>query len=236
LGAQIAARTGAFDVSTMKEPYRVEGKKTMGLELAEQLGWELPDVVLYPTGGGTGMVGMWKAFAELEAMGLIGTERPRMVTVQTAGCAPIVRAFEEGTEHARVWENPSTRAGGLRVPAAVGDALVLQAIRASGGTAVAIDEHDIDRAQLVAGAGGIGYVSPESAAVIAAAGELRAQGWIGRDELVVAFDTGTGVKYAPPSLPGPVATVDPDDVDIDELVATLAPGDVPHPRSREATT
>ncbi len=221
LGAEIAARTGAFDVSTMKEPYRVEGKKTMGLELAEQFDWQLPDVILYPTGGGTGMVGMWKAFDELETMRLIGPARPRMVTVQTAGCAPIVRAFEQGTAHAQPWDDPVTRAGGLRVPAAVGDGMVLAAIRGSNGTAIAIDEADIDRAQHTAGAGGIGYVSPESAAVIAAAGELRAQGWITRNERVVAFDTGIGVKYLPPPLPGPVATVDPDDFDLDALIDRL---------------
>ncbi len=221
LSAQLAERTGAFDVSTMKEPYRVEGKKTMGLELAEQLGWQLPDVVLYPTGGGTGMVGMWKAFDELETLGLLGPARPRMVAVQTAGCAPIVRAFADGAVHARPWEDPATRAGGLRVPAAVGDALVLDAVRASEGTAVAIDEADIDRAQRTAGAGGLGYISPESAAVVAAAGELRASGWIGRDERVVAFDTGIGVKYAPPgALPRPLV-VQPD-MDADELVARLA--------------
>jgi threonine synthase len=222
LGAKIAERTGAFDVSTMKEPYRVEGKKTMGLELAEQLDWWLPDVILYPTGGGTGMVGMWKAFAELEAIGLLGSERPRMVAVQTAGCAPIVRAFEEGTAHARPWDEPATRAGGLRVPAAVGDALVLEAVRASGGTAIAIDEADIDRAQVTAGSHGIGYISPESAAVIAAAGELAAAGWIARDEVVVAFDTGIGAKYAPPTLPADVPVVDPDAVDVDALIARLA--------------
>jgi threonine synthase len=220
LGARLAERTGAFDVSTMKEPYRVEGKKTMGLELTEQLGWRLPDVILYPTGGGTGMVGMWKAFAELEAMGLIGADRPRMVAVQTAGCAPIVRAFDEGTDHARTWEEPATRAGGLRVPAAVGDALVLEAVRASGGTAIAIDEPDIDRAQRTAGSGGIGYVSPETGAVVAAAAELRASGWIGRDEVVVAFDTGIGVKYLPPSLPGHVPVVDPT-IGTDELLALI---------------
>ena len=222
LGARIAERTGAFDVSTMKEPYRVEGKKTMGLELAEQLGWRLPDVILYPTGGGTGMVGMWKAFAELEAIGLIGPDRPRMVAVQTAGCAPIVRAFEEGAVHARPWEEPVTRAGGLRVPAAVGDGLVLDAVRSSGGTAIAVEERDIDRAQLTAGSHGIGYISPESAAVVAAAGELASAGWIARDEVVVAFDTGIGAKYAPPTLPDEVPVVDPDEVDIDELVIGMA--------------
>ena len=131
---------GWFDMSTLKEPYRVEGKKTMGYEVAEQMGWELPDVIIYPTGGGTGMVGMWKAFDEMEQMGLIGSKRPRMVTVQAEHCAPIVRAFNEGTEHAALWEGARTVADGLRVPVAVGDFLVLRAIRESGGTAVAVSD------------------------------------------------------------------------------------------------
>ncbi|HSK23353.1 MAG TPA: threonine synthase [Egicoccus sp.] len=222
VGAQIAARTGAFDVSTLKEPYRVEGKKTMGLELAEQYGWRLPDVILYPTGGGTGLVGMWKAFDELEQIGLIGAERPRMVAVQASGCAPIVRAFETGATEAEPWQGAKTRAGGIRVPGAVGDRLILQAVRDSQGTAVAVDEDDIDRAQLLAGSHGAGYVSPETGAVFAAVGELRASGWIGRDERVVAFDTGIGAKYPPPPLPGRTPTVDPGDYDLDELLAVLA--------------
>ncbi|MBS3941793.1 MAG: threonine synthase [Actinobacteria bacterium] len=221
VGAELAKLTGAFDVSTLKEPYRVEGKKTMGLELAEQFDWQLPDVILYPTGGGTGLVGMWKAFAELEAMGLIGPERPRMVSVQATGCAPIVRAFESGATEAEPWQGASTRAGGIRVPGAVGDRLILQAIRASEGTAIAIDETDIDRAQLMAGSHGAGYVSPETGAVIAATGELRASGWIGRDERVVAFDTGIGAKYPPPPLPGQTPVVDPADFDPEALLASL---------------
>lgn len=187
---------GWFDLSTLKEPYRVEGKKTMGYEVAEQFDWELPDVIIYPTGGGTGMVGMWKAFAEMEEMGLIGSKRPRMVTVQAENCAPIVRAFNEGTEHAALWEGARTVADGLRVPVAVGDFLVLRAIRESGGTAVAVTD-----ASMLADAREIGrhtgiFPAPEGAACLAAQRLLLAQGWIRPDERVVLFNTGTGLKYA----------------------------------------
>lgn len=220
VAAAVAERLGAFDLSTLKEPYRVEGKKTMGLELAEDLGWRLPDVVVYPTGGGTGLIGMWKAFAELEAIGLIGPERPRMVSVQAAGCAPIVRAFEEGAAHATPWEDARTSAAGLRVPSAVGDALILDALRSSGGTAVAVDEASIVRMQRVAGRLGGTYVSPESAAALAAVPELLARGDLGKDEEVVVFDCGIGLKYAaPPDLP-PATVVHPDDLDVGGLVAT----------------
>jgi len=187
---------GWFDMSTLKEPYRVEGKKTMGYEVAEQMGWELPDVIIYPTGGGTGMVGMWKAFDEMEQMGLIGSKRPRMVTVQAEHCAPIVRAFNEGTEHAALWEGARTVADGLRVPVAVGDFLVLRAIRESGGTAVAVSD-----AAMLADALEIGrhtgiFPAPEGAACLAAQRMLLEQGWIRPDERVVLFNTGTGLKYA----------------------------------------
>jgi threonine synthase len=219
LGARIAARTGAFDVSTLKEPYRVEGKKTMGLELAEDLHWRLPDVVVYPTGGGTGLVGMWKAFAELEALGLIGPERPRMVSVQTEGCAPIVRAFEAGERFAEPWVGAQTRAGGVRVPSAVGDFLILDAVRESGGTAVAVPEEAVDETQGLAGRCGVGYVSPESAAAFAAVPLLRERGWLDGDEQVVVFDTGIGHKYPPPpGLPQP-PVVAADEDDDDRLVA-----------------
>ena len=219
ISGRLAAATGAFDVSTLKEPYRVEGKKTMGLELAEDLGWRLPDVVVYPTGGGTGLVGMWKAFDELQAMGLINGHRPRMVSVQTTGCAPIVRAFEDDQRFATTWTGATTRAGGIRVPAAVGDFLILDAIRASGGTAVAVEEADLDRMQQLAGRCGLGYVSPETGAVFAAIGELRASGWIGPDDEVVAFDTGVGHKYPPPpGLPEPPGVAAGEE-DIDKLVA-----------------
>ncbi|MPZ72006.1 MAG: threonine synthase [Nitriliruptorales bacterium] len=215
IAGRIAQATGAFDVSTFKEPYRVEGKKTMGLELAEDLGWRLPDVVVYPTGGGTGLVGMWKAFDELQALGLIGGERPRMVGVQVAGCAPIVRAFTDGQRFARPWEGARTRAAGIRVPGAVGDFLILDALRASGGTAIAVDEAEMDDAQGLAGRCGLGYVSPETAAALAAVGQLRSSGWLSRDDQVVMFDTGVGHKYPPPpDVPEPaVVAADEDDVD-----------------------
>jgi threonine synthase len=195
---EIAAESGAFDVSTLKEPYRVEGKKTMGLELAEDLGWALPDAIVYPTGGGTGLVGMWKAFAELEALGFIGPERPRMVSVQAEGCAPIVRAFSTGAETAERWEGASTRAGGLRVPQAVGDKLILEALRASGGTAVAVGEDALTEAQGLAGRLMGAYVAPESGAAFAAARALVERGDVGADESVVVFDCGIGQKYPPP--------------------------------------
>jgi threonine synthase len=224
LSAHLAEATGAFDTSTLKEPYRVEGKKTMGLELAEQLGtragWRLPDVVVYPTGGGTGLVGMWKAFAELEELGLVGPARPRMVAVQAEGCAPIVRAFSAGAVVAEPWTGATTRAGGIRVPSAVGDALILEALRASGGTAVAVPEDAIDEHQRLAGRLGAGYVSPETAAVLAAIRMLTGSGWLDRDEEVVAFDTGIGHKYPPPpGLPSP--PVVPADVEPDRLQALL---------------
>ncbi len=148
------AKVGWFDVSTLKEPYRIEGKKTMGLELAEQLGWNVPDVIFYPTGGGTGLIGMWKAFAELEAIGFIGSKRPRMVAVQAAGCAPMVRAYEEGVEHAPRWENAQTIASGIRVPQAIGDFLILRAVRESGGFAIAVSDEAISAALDEVGARG----------------------------------------------------------------------------------
>jgi threonine synthase len=186
---------GRFDISTLKEPYRVEGKKTLGYEIAEQLGWELPDVIVYPTGGGTGMVGMWKAFEELEALGWIGSRRPRMVSVQMEGCAPIVRAFETGTEFAEPWENAHTIAEGLRVPAAVGDFLVLRAIRESGGTAVAVsDEDSLEGAKTIGRMEGI-FACPEGGAVLRGYEKLLADGWISRDEKALLFNTGSGLKY-----------------------------------------
>ncbi len=190
-----AAAHGWFDMSTLKEPYRLEGKKTMGYELAEQLGWKLPDVVVYPTGGGTGLVGMWKAFAELEAMGFIGAERPRMVSVQTQGCAPIVRAFQEGTRFATEWAGAATIADGLRVPKAVGDFLILDAIRDSEGTALAVPDEALRAAAGVMARHTGVLPAPEAAACLAAQQELLQQGWIRQDESVVLFVTGTGLKY-----------------------------------------
>jgi threonine synthase len=191
-----AARFGRFDLSTLKEPYRLEGKKTLGYELAEQLQWTLPDVVVYPTGGGTGLVGMWKAFDEMEALGWIDARRPRMVSVQASGCAPIVRAFESGAHTATPWENAATVAAGLRVPAAVGDALMLRAIRESNGIAIAVtDDELMEGAGQIAESEGI-FAAPEGGATAAAYAKLRARGWIADGERTVLFNTGSGLSYA----------------------------------------
>lgn len=186
---------GWFDLSTLKEPYRVEGKKTMGYEVAEQLGWRLPDVIVYPTGGGTGLVGMWKAFDEMQALGWIGPERPRMVSVQASGCAPIVRAWREGTEHAEPWEDAHTYASGLRVPRAVGDFLILDAVRASGGAAIAVDDDEMRAWTPLVGADTGIFCAPEGAATAAAAARLRQSGHIRPEDEVVLFNTGSGLKY-----------------------------------------
>jgi threonine synthase len=190
-----AAELGLFDVSTLKEPYRVEGKKTMGYEIAQDLGWRLPEAIVYPTGGGTGIVGMWKAFAEMEALGWIGPERPRMIVVQAAGCAPIVRAFEQGADHADPWENAATLAAGIRVPAAVGDYLILQAVRESGGTAITVTEDEIrDAVGEMARLEGI-WAAPEGAATLAGYRKLRASGFLTADAETVLMNTGSGFKY-----------------------------------------
>lgn len=197
-GAEVARRKDAegwFDVSTLKEPYRVEGKKTLGYELAEQLEWELPDLVVYPTGGGTGLVGMWKAFDEMEQLGWIDGKRPRMVTVQAAGCAPIVRAFETGQRHADEFPNAATVASGLRVPKAIGDFLILNALRASGGTAVAVTDEELLAAVKEIGAAEGLFVAPEGAACLPALRRLIERGDVKPDERVVLFNTGAGVKY-----------------------------------------
>jgi threonine synthase len=196
-----APAQGWFDVSTLREPYRQEGKKTMGLELAEQGGWGadcLPEVIIYPTGGGTGIVGMRKAFDELEALGWIGPKRPRFVVVQSEGCAPIVRAFERGERFAEPWQNAQTIAAGLRVPAAIGDYLILDAVRDTGGAAVAVSEDAIRQAQLEMGRLAGVYAAPEAAATWAAARQLREQGWLQGTERIVLFCTGSGLKYPPP--------------------------------------
>jgi threonine synthase len=191
-----AAEHGWFDVSTLKEPYRLEGKKTMGLELAEQFGWRLPDVIVYPTGGGTGLVGMWKAFDELEALGWIDARRPRMVAVQAAGCAPVVRAFERGAARAELWDGAATLAAGLRVPLPFADRLILRALRESGGTAVAVSDEAITAAQSqIAACEGL-WVAPEAAATLAGAQQLLAAGWLKARERVVLYSTGSGLKYA----------------------------------------
>jgi threonine synthase len=193
--AQGAREHGWFDLSTLKEPYRVEGKKTMGYEVAEQLGWTLPDVIVYPTGGGTGLVGMWKAFEEMEAMGWIGPERPRMVSVQAEGCAPIVRAWEAGTSDAAPWEGAHTYASGLRVPRAVGDFLMLDAIRSSGGAGVAVPDGEMRTWTPIIGADTGIFCAPEGAATAAAAARLRESGWLRESDTVVLFNTGSGLKY-----------------------------------------
>ncbi|MGC2236243.1 MAG: threonine synthase [Pyrinomonadaceae bacterium] len=186
---------GWFDVSTLKEPYRVEGKKTMGYELAEQMNWQLPDVILYPTGGGTGLIGMWKAFDEMEQMGWIDSRRPRMVSVQSIGCAPIVKAFHEGETSATEFENAHTVASGLRVPKAIGDFIMLDILRKSGGTAVAVsDEELIEGAKEIGFAEGI-FAAPEGGALVSAMKKLLDTGEIGKDERIVLFNTGSGIKY-----------------------------------------
>lgn len=187
---------GWFDVSTLREPYRVEGKKTMGYEIAEQLDWKLPDVILYPTGGGTGLVGMWKAFDEMEMMGWIDSRRPRMISVQAAGCAPIVRAFEAGVSDAGMFENAHTVAAGLRVPRAIGDFVMLDILRRSGGTAVPIEDADLMAEAYHLGAATGVCACPEGGACLAALRRLRASGEIAPHETVVLFNTGTGTKYA----------------------------------------
>ena len=186
---------GWFDVSTLKEPYRIEGKKTMGLELAEQLGWRLPDAIFYPTGGGVGMIGMWKAFDELEQIGWIDSKRPKMIAVQAAGCAPIVRAFDEGAEASQFWEAASTLAAGLRVPKAIGDFLVLQAVRKSGGTCLAVTDQEMLKAgRSLAETEGM-FVAPEGASCFAALEQLLRDGFLDKDDEIVVYNTGTGLKY-----------------------------------------
>src|SRR6478672_6086106 len=197
-GAEVGRRKeaeGWFDVSTLKEPYRIEGKKTLGYELAEQMEWRLPDVIIYPTGGGTGLIGMWKAFDEMEQMGWIGSKRPRMVTVQASGCAPIVRAFAEGKRFADEFQNAHTTASGLRVPKAIGDFLILDAIRESGGTAITVSDTElIEGAKQIGSAEGI-FCAPEGAACLPALRKLMNDGSVTPDERVVLFNTGSGVKY-----------------------------------------
>ena len=197
-GAEVARRKdveGWFDVSTLKEPYRVEGKKTMGYEIAEQLAWTLPDVIIYPTGGGTGLIGMWKAFDEMQGLGWIGPKRPRMISVQAAGCAPIVRAFEKGERSAEEFPDAATVASGLRVPKAIGDFLILDALRESGGAAIAVTDDDLIAGALeLARTEGI-FAAPEGGACVPALRKLVADGLVKPDERVVLFNTGSGIKY-----------------------------------------
>ena len=193
--AGLAKEHGWYECATLKEPFRVEGKKTMGYEIAEQLSFQLPDAILYPTGGGTGIIGMWKAFEEMEAMGFIGSKRPRMYTVQAEGCAPIVKAFQEGKDSAPMWEGATTLAHGLRVPKAIGDFLILRALRESHGAAVAVSEEEIIQGvKLIARTEGL-FVSPEGGACVTAAMKLKSSGHLSPDDSVVIFNTGTGFKY-----------------------------------------
>jgi len=193
-------KVGWFDVSTLKEPYRIEGKKTMGLELAEQLGWSVPDVIFYPTGGGTGLIGMWKAFAELEAIGFIGAKRPRMVAVQASGCAPMVRAYEAGVEHAERWENAHTIAAGIRVPQAIGDFLILRAVRDSSGFAIAVSDEAITQALEEAAREEGFLLCPEGAATYAAYKQSLADGRVKNSEQALLFNCATGLKYPLPPI------------------------------------
>lgn len=206
LARLLGERWGAFDLATLREPYRVEGKKTLGYELAEDFGWELPDAVVYPTGGGTGLIGMWKAFDELEALGMIGPRRPRMIVVQAEGCAPIVRAFNQSDSFATPWVDAATAAAGIRVPSALGDHLILEAVRRSGGVALAVPESEILGMQSRAAALGTGYLSLETAAALAALPSLVERGAIGRTDRIAVFDTAAGFKSVEPALelPNPV--------------------------------
>ncbi|MFV2067208.1 MAG: threonine synthase, partial [Pirellulales bacterium] len=208
---------GWFDFSTLKEPYRIEGKKTMGLELADQLGWQVPDVILYPTGGGTGLIGMWKAFNELKSMGWLDGKLPRMIAVQATGCAPIVRAFEEGNEHAELWEDAHTVAAGIRVPIALGDFLILRAVRESDGFATAVDDD-----QIVAGVDEVArreglLLCPEGAATYAAYKQEIATGRIDPQESAVLFNCATGLKYPLPPVSQALDCKQP--VDYQELLS-----------------
>ncbi len=191
---------GWFDVSTLKEPYRIEGKKTMGVELAWQMGWKLPDAIFYPTGGGTGLIGMWKAFDEMEKLGWIGSERPKMFAVQAEGCAPIVKAYEEGEEHAPEWLDAHTVASGIRVPKAIGDFLILRAVRESGGAAVSVSDTEIEEARQLCGREDGLLLCPEGAATLAACQSALSRGLIEKDAEVVLFNCGSGLKYPLPDL------------------------------------
>jgi len=228
-GKVIRAGAAAYswcDVSTLREPYRAEGKKTMGLEIAEQLAWRLPDALIYPTGGGTGIVGMWKAFAELEAMGLIGHERPKMIAVQATGCAPIVRAFDSGATHAERWADAETIAAGMRVPAAIGDYLILEAIRESGGTAITVTDDEMREGMTLAAEREGLFVSPESGAAVIATQKLREREFLDSDDLAVIFATGSGLMHVD-LIDRPVATIDPNSSDLLAAITAVLPAPVP---------
>lgn len=205
-----------FDASTLKEPYRIEGKKTMGLEILEQLNWQVPDVILYPTGGGVGLIGIYKALRECQELGWIGDQLPRLVAVQAAGCAPIVRAWKENKRESEFWENAETIAFGITVPKALGDFLVLEAIYETGGCAIAIEDQDTLTVQKHLAASEGLYLCPEGAATLAATHKLRKENWIQPDDVVVALNTGTGIKY-PETVDMPVPTLQPE-ADLPELI------------------
>ena len=193
---RICADRGWYDASTLREPYRIEGKKTMGFELAEQLGWRVPDVIVYPTGGGVGLIGMWKAFDELRAIGWLDQKKPRFVAAQSGGCAPIVDAFTKGLDEAQPWPDPRTFAAGIRVPKALGDFIVLRALRESGGTALAVSDEEIAEGMELAGQSEGLLLCPEGGCALGVTRELRQTGWIAESDEVVIFNTGTGLKYA----------------------------------------
>jgi threonine synthase len=218
-----AASYGWYDVSTLREPYRAEGKKTMGLEIAEQLGWRLPDAIIYPTGGGTGIVGMWKAFAELETLGLIGPQRPKMIVVQAENCAPIARAFAEGATHAPRWENATTIAPGMRVPAAIADYLILNAVRESGGVAITVSDAEMmEGMHLAARLEGL-FVSPESGAAVIAARKLLSAGILRPEDETVVFSTGSGLKHVD-LIAGDPPVIDPAAPDLAAALETALAG------------
>ena len=214
------AAAGWFSIATLKEPYRVEGKKTMGFELAEQLGWDLPDVIFYPTGGGTGLIGMWKAFAEMEALGWIGPKRPRMVAVQSATCGPIARAFDAGKDTAEPWQGGHTEVPGLRVPWTIGDFMILRVLRESNGFAVMVHDDEVEpaRAQM-AKLDGI-HLCPEGAATLVAYGKALAQGRLRREDRAVLFNCASGLKYAMPPVTRRLDRTGP--IDWAELVPPMA--------------
>lgn len=210
---------GWFDVSTLKEPYRAEGKKTMGYEVAEQLGWELPDAILYPTGGGTGIVGMWKAFNEMERMGWIDGRRPKMISIQAEGCAPIVRAFQEGARHAEAWQDATSVAGGIRVPVAIGDYLILDAVRESCGTAITVTDAELlDDMRALARAEGIS-AAPEGAATLSGLRKLLKDGFLKTSDKIVLFNTGSGLKYQDLYTASDLPLLDPNDPQVQDKIA-----------------
>lgn len=208
--ARAVKKNGWFDVSTLKEPYRIEGKKTMGLEIAEQFNWEVPDVILYPTGGGVGIIGIYKALKELQEIGWIGEKMPRLVAVQAAGCAPIVKAWKEGKTESEFWNNAKTCAFGITVPKALGDFLVLDAIYKTNGCAVAVEDEDTLKAQAELAAKEGTFICPEGAALYAACKQLKEEDWLTADENIVLLNTGTGLKY-PETVRVSVPLLQPED-------------------------